>query len=272
MNQGKRIGQGNTAEVYDWGSDSVLKLYREGLPDILCHNEFLYTEIAYKLTEYVPRPIEITNVEGRIGAIYEKLTGKTMLHEMLAKLWRSGRYAKEFAHYHILIHKEVEQGLPSVKEKIHTDITRVNTLLASEKQFLFDYLDNLPDGNMLCHFDFHPDNVILDKGKHYVIDWMTACSGDKLSDIARTGIILKFAQIPRVPTIVNYIVTIFQRRIYKKYIREYIKTTHASIDDIQKWEVVIAAARLGEWLPDKEALALLSFVKQGISTLSSEYK
>lgn len=33
--KGKLIGQGNTAEIFEWGYNSVLKLYRSGLPDDL---------------------------------------------------------------------------------------------------------------------------------------------------------------------------------------------------------------------------------------------
>lgn len=44
--KGKLIGQGNTAEIFEWGNHSVLKLYRSGLPDDLCINEFEITKYA----------------------------------------------------------------------------------------------------------------------------------------------------------------------------------------------------------------------------------
>lgn len=42
--KGKMIGQGNTAEIYEWGEKEILKLYREGLPLKLCENEFNKTK------------------------------------------------------------------------------------------------------------------------------------------------------------------------------------------------------------------------------------
>ncbi|WP_459481520.1 hypothetical protein [Clostridium saccharoperbutylacetonicum] len=36
IGKGNLIGQGCTAEVYDYDSDKILKLYRKSMPDIDC--------------------------------------------------------------------------------------------------------------------------------------------------------------------------------------------------------------------------------------------
>ena len=51
-------------------------------------------------------------------------------------------------------------------------------LAEAEMQDLYKYIDCLPDGNILCHFDFHPNNIILSDNNYSIIDWMTACKGD----------------------------------------------------------------------------------------------
>lgn len=43
IEKGKLIAQGSTAEVYDYDSDRILKLYRNGMPDYACENEFEIT-------------------------------------------------------------------------------------------------------------------------------------------------------------------------------------------------------------------------------------
>jgi thiamine kinase-like enzyme len=40
----------------------------------------------------------------------------------------------------------------------------------SEVLIVKKYIDNLPDGNNLCHGDFHPDNILYDKKYYYIID------------------------------------------------------------------------------------------------------
>ena len=134
-----------------------------------------------------------------------------------------------------------------------------------EKQGIYKYINSLPDGNILCHFDFHPDNIMLSAGKNVVIDSMTACKGDGLSDVARTGIILKFSEIPRVPRFVNMIFSCMKKKLYKDYIKEYLKATRSQIERIEAWEMPIAGARLREWIPEKEKQTLLAFIKRSIS-------
>ncbi len=145
------------------------------------------------------------------------------------------------------------------------DITHVGSLSEEEKQLLYSYMESLPDGDCLCHFDFHPDNVMISGDKNYVIDWMTGCIGDPNSDVARTSLMLNYAEIPRVPWFVKVWIKLFQKRIYKVYIKEYLLVSGANISDIQKWELPLAAARLCEWIPEAESEKLLHMVKQELA-------
>ena len=46
--KGGMIGEGNTAEVYNYGEGKLLKLYRKGMPLFMCENEFNNTKIVNK--------------------------------------------------------------------------------------------------------------------------------------------------------------------------------------------------------------------------------
>lgn len=50
-------------------------------------------------------------------------------------------------------------------------------------------LRELPDGEALCHGDFHPRNVIVDGDELTIIDWVDASSGPPAADLARSAII-----------------------------------------------------------------------------------
>lgn len=265
MKQGKRIGQGNTAEIFEWGNNHILKLYRHGLSDQLCIHEYEITKFVWNQLKIAPEPIEIVTIEGRIGAVYERLTGDTMLRLLLSKPWKLKYYAKLLAKHHFHIHKKATLDTISVKEKLKRDITHVGSLTEEEKQLLYSYMESLPDGDCLCHFDFHPDNLMISGDKNYVIDWMTACIGDPNSDVARTSLMLNYAEIPRVPWLVKVWIKLFQNRIYKVYIKEYLLVSGANISDIQKWELPLAAARLCEWIPEAESEKLLHMVKQELA-------
>lgn len=47
-----------------------------------------------------------------------------------------------------------------------------------ERKELLEMIDNLADGNALCHGDFHPGNIQMSEGNIYVIDFMNVCKGN----------------------------------------------------------------------------------------------
>lgn len=262
VNKGRLLSQGNTAEIYEWETGKILKLYRKGLPETLCRDEFSITKDVYALLQIAPKPFEIVCIDDRIGVVYEKIQGETMLKAILSKPWGFRRYARALALYHIRIQKPVDFKLPTVKEKLKWDIEASSLLSSSEKQQIYSYMDSLPNGSILCHFDFHPDNIMVSGGQYRVIDWMTGCIGDPLSDVARTALILNYAEIPRVPSLVNMLAGMLQKGICKAYLSEYLRLSNAAISDIQRWEMPLAAARLHEWIPNSESGRLVNLVKK----------
>ena len=64
------------------------------------------------------------------------------------------------------------------------------------RQAVLNVLEGLPDGEQLCHGDFHPGNILVTARGAVIIDWMTASRGTAAGDVARTAIILEAAQPP----------------------------------------------------------------------------
>src|SRR5262249_32610054 len=57
-------------------------------------------------------------------------------------------------------------------------------------------LEALPDGDRLCHGDFHPANVLVGRNGPAVIDWTGATRGDPAADLARTRLLLQAGAVP----------------------------------------------------------------------------
>ncbi|MBH1941508.1 phosphotransferase [Mobilitalea sibirica] len=264
VEKGRLIGQGNTAEIYEIPPDRILKLYRDGIPKEACEHEFYVTQNVSRLLGVCPKAYEVVHTDGRIGAIYEKVDGITMLKCMLAKVWTVRKQAKLLAHYHKEIQQEVDFQIYSVKDKLRFEIKKVTELSDSDKEKIFRYIDTLPEGNFLCHFDFHPDNIIINKERKYIIDWMTACVGDYKADVARTCLMLKYAEVPRISKVVGYVIKLLQNWIYQNYRKEYLRISGLTMKDIKKWEIPVAAARLSEWVPEKEKEKLLDIIRKYI--------
>ena len=264
VSKGALIGQGNTAEIFEYGEGKILKLYREGMSQFACEQEFNITQNIYRFLGACPKAYEVVNVDGRYGAIYERIDGQSMLQAMLSNLRSFRKEAKQLAHYHCAIQKPVDFALPTVKEKLKRDIKRAEELTEDEKDKLYQYIDTLPEGSSLCHFDFHPDNIILQDGNAVIIDWLTACVGDRLSDVARTSILFEYSQIPEKSFIIRHMIKVMQKRLLRIYLAEYFKITQADRKDLLRWKLPIAAARLSEWRPEPEKKRLLKMVHQSI--------
>jgi len=240
------IGQGRTADVFRYGEGKVIKVF---------HDEFAwlaYEEYAKVIsidTIGVPAPqvYDFVDNDGKKGIVYEYVKGVSMLNLMQKSPYKIVRYAKLFADLHATIHKKTLASLPGVKESLSAMILNVQSITQPEKDAIISYLNTLPDGNSLCHYDFHPDNVLLHNGSPKVIDWMAAGAGDPCVDVCRTGVILRSSTLPPGASANKAIMTnTFRKIFYRSYIRQYLKTTGAPMQNVDKWLLPVAAARLAE--------------------------
>lgn len=262
LSEYKVIGNGNTAEIYSKDDKKIVKLFRKGMGKKGVLYEFKMCQLIQRILDNVPKAYEFIEYEGRYGIVYERLFGQDMLKAIMKSLFKVDSYSRKLAKYHLDIHKTVDEDMSSVKEKLINDINAAEVLSEEYKDIIKRYLEELPDGNKLCHFDFHPRNIILINDEPYIIDWMTACKGASSADTARTLILIEFGEIEHMPVIMKKILTILKKRIGKVYIKEYLKISGESMEDINKWKMPIAAARLREWLTDNEKEKLLKFVKE----------
>ena len=262
-----RIAQGNTAEIYRMADHKILKLYRRGLPNVVVEREYQNGLIIQTILDHVPKVYEIVEIEGRLGILFEELCGKDMLKMILSSPWRVNDYARKLAHYHLEIQRPVSDRLWSVKEKLRNDLGSADDLSDELKEVILRSLDGLPDGDTLCHFDFHPGNIMIVNQQPYFLDWMTACRGDACADVTRTGILMKYGEVINAPWIVKRLISLAQRHIYKTYIREYLLISGYPIEAIHQWELPVAAARLREWISDHERQVLLNLVNERCQTI-----
>ena len=258
----KMIGQGNTAEIFRIDDNKILKLFRFGLNKEVVEREYNNGTSIQRILDCVPRVYDLVEIDGRYGIIYQEVKGTDMLKIMSKSFLKINYYARNLAHYHVYIHKPIMDNVSSVKEKLEYDLNGVDMLTDETKETVRKYLEQLPEGNDLCHFDFHPGNIMITEDKVVFIDWMTACKGDPCADVARTIILLKYGEVEHAPWIIRKIISIFQHHIYKIYIKEYLKISKRSIEDVNRWILPVAAARLREWISDNEKSVLIELVKE----------
>lgn len=103
----------------------------------------------------------------------------------------------------------------------------------------------MPDGDCLCHSDFHPDNILCNDNSYYIIDWADCCNGNSCADVARTILTLKIAELPeKIFLLKKIVIMVIRNRVSTIYTKEYLKVSGKTIKQIDEWKVVVAAYRL----------------------------
>src|SRR5688500_3380735 len=136
------------------------------------------------------------------------------------------------------------------RRRLQNKINHADILSASLKTSLLTALHSLPEGDRVCHGDFHPANVLIAGENARAIDWMDASRGNPLADVARTSIIfLGSAATDETP---NLFLKIFIKIGHAEYLREYFRLRPNGMDEYYRWLPIVAGARLSEGIPELE--------------------
>lgn len=189
----KPIAVGNTAEVFDYGNKKVCKLFFEGYPLEAINREYTNAKLMKSLGLHVPKCHEIIQYDHRSGIIYEKVYGKTLL-EYFFETADLHFLVRTLTHVHKKILKHHTQNVLSYKTFLIQSIPDQDI----QKSRLINEIRHLPDGDTLCHGDYHPGNILVGSNhKTTLIDFMNVCHGPWQYDIARTYYLLAYANVPR---------------------------------------------------------------------------
>jgi Ser/Thr protein kinase RdoA (MazF antagonist) len=247
------LARGRTADVFAWDPGQVLKLF---------HNWFPFGDIEYE--QRIGRAVhasgvsapaligEIVQVEGRNGLIYERIEGRSMLEVVASQPWNVFALAKRFAALHAQMHEHVfTADVPAQRSKFEYRIQHAEALPASLRAALLERLVSLPDGERICHGDFHPANVLVTPAGEVVIDWIDASRGNPLADVARATIILLGAA--ESGQIRNPFEKAFIRVFHSAYLNQYFHLRPGGEEEYHRWLPIVAAVRLSEGIKEIES-------------------
>ncbi len=253
MTKGALIGAGRTAEVYAWGDDQILKLYRAEMPREWVYYEARIGRIVTEAGLQAPAIGDVVEVEGRLGVLYERIVGPSMLDALARRPWTVGRAGREFARLHAAIHTCVRPELPSQRNSLIGAIRHAPRLDDAAKSRVLAALARLPDGDAVCHGDLHPENIILARRGPIVIDWMTATRGNPTADVARTVLMLRIGALPpHLAAARRIMIELFRRAFLAVYLAEYRTLRPFPVEQIEAWIPILAAARLNEQIAAEE--------------------
>jgi Ser/Thr protein kinase RdoA (MazF antagonist) len=248
LDEKKLINRGHTAELYAWTEGTVLKLFVAGFPVSLINREIAGTRAANAASIPSPRLEEVVTVEGRRGLVLQRLQGRSMLTVLAREPTRVAHYAGVFAELQSLIHSCHASELPPQREDLARRVARAG-VVARIKGDALATLEQLPDGDRLCHCDLHPDNVLITDRGAYVIDWSFAASGVPASDAARTALLLRIADAPPGAFQVAWVEREAQERFYRAWLARYRELQPETAETLWSWLLPVAVARLADDIP-----------------------
>jgi len=254
-----RIGEGRSAEILEWEAGRVLRLYHAGASLGWVQRELRVFRAVHEADVPCPGvyPVDsedgLLRVEDRLGFVMDRIDGPTMLEKLTEQPWKLWPLARLLAKLHADIHDQCSQTLPSQRERFHRVIDHLAEQLEPDViARLHQTLDNLDDGNVICHGDFHPDNIILSDRGPMIIDWGPATAGAPAADVAWTVFLFKNGGYPPGMRWWQRIIMAVLRRLFLfAYLRSYFRLSATSRGDVEDWEVVNAAIRLADGFPEE---------------------
>jgi hypothetical protein len=246
MTVGPRLGAGREAEVFAWGTDEVVKLYR---PGFLGWDAECAALRALQDHDVAPSLIDVIDVDDRRGLVLERLPGTDMLTTLQRRPWHLPVLARRLAVAHLRIHRiAAPDSLPDFRDLLEARIRRA-PLPTGLRDFALRELAALPGGDRLTHGDYHPGNVLITDERDVVIDWVGAARGTPEADHARTLLLLKWGDpLPETSRAARRLMAAGRSIFAREYAGHYRRGTKGARHDVASWMTVSIAARMSEGL------------------------
>ena len=243
------IGGGRMAEVFAIDDEAVVKVDRPEFNGVAVYEATIMREVVRSGLP-VPDVIATTVVDGRHGLVLRRLRGPP-LAEVVRLSPSVEPLAETFVELQIALHRAVASSAPLLVARLTNEIER-SGLPHRTRSELSRYVTEAGGDVGLCHFDFHPDNVIVTDTGWKVIDWVAAATGPTTADFARTILLRADATDKATMSFITHV------RRYGSQRRG------IAADELGMWLRVVAAARLAEGFGGSYASWLGAIARHGI--------
>jgi aminoglycoside phosphotransferase (APT) family kinase protein len=249
----ERIGAGREAEVFAWDQGRVLRLAHHPEAAPLIAREAAALRAAAEAGAPVPELFEEREHHGRPGLVMERCEGRDQLVRLVRRPWSVRAVGRHLARVHAELHEvEAPPSLPALRDELQR-ILESPLVPEDLRGRARSELAARPDGDRLCHGDFHPGNVLGDR----VIDWGAAVRGNPAADVARTCLLIGIAEPPGPrPAWLRLIERAGRWHLLHAYLRAYRKRRPLDQDEVERWLAVLTTARLAEGIEEERDATL----------------
>ncbi|ABX43688.1 aminoglycoside phosphotransferase family protein [Lachnoclostridium phytofermentans] len=240
----KMIGQGNTANVYEWEDGKVLKLFHQGYPINSVKKEYENAKRLNLMNFEKPMVYDIVAVSEQYGILYDKVNGISMF-DWLMTTGDMKVCAQKIAQLQNRINENKANEFMDYKEFLQNNLQRVvlsgDMEARKQGEEMLHLLTTLKDGENLCHGDYHPGNIFIEGDKVSVIDFMNCCKGPREYDIARSLYLMQYSPIPQnMPGVEELL------KAREQLADHYLNYMKVSRKELKDYLAVISVSRGGE--------------------------
>lgn len=176
----------------------------------------------------IPRLIEVTVIDGQFAIVMDNIEGKTMDELLKEHPEKEDELLDRFVDIQIDMQSKRCPLLNKHRDKMNRKISQTD-LSATLRYDLHERIESMPRHNNLCHGDYNPSNVIIDKnGNAYIIDWSHATQGNSEADSARTFLLFLIEG---------------NRERAKKYLSKFCEKSGCNYKDVLNWLPILAASQ-----------------------------
>lgn len=211
--------------------DIAIKVFDKDFSKANVLNEALNQARVEETGLAIPKLLEVTKTDGKWAIVSEFIEGKTLEALMEENPDKADEYMNLFVDIQTEIHSKKSPLLNKLKDKMKRKISETN-LDATTRYELHTRLEGMPRHDKVCHGDFNPSNIIINKeGIAYVLDWSHATQGNAAADAARTYLLFWLAG---------------NINGAEKYLEMFCAKTDTAKQYVQKWIPIVAASQLSK--------------------------
>lgn len=275
---GKQIGVGATASVYEYEKDKIIKIFHKNTNETELVNEYKRGKSVEQTGLPVPKNFGLCRVVGTgnieidecFGLIQEKIVGSTVMNQIMSNPEQDfiALMMYRVVDLQVQMHKidATNMSVRNQKQTLRYGISVAPFLSDDEKQQLYNLLERLPEGNRLCHGDYHFDNVFFTENGLVCFDWCDASCGNPSADLARSLLIFQCEAMPdSIPQEIVQLTKSLSKSAGPLYLKAY-EEQGGVYDNLEAWKAIVAAGRLFCEVKDNQP-AMLKIVRDYLKQL-----
>lgn len=236
------ISDGEKVQVYEVDGKAV-KIFKDPNEpkSVVLYEALTHTRVEETGYGHIPPLEEVNKIDGKWAISYTFVKGDTLADLMKKDPGKTDEYLEQMCDLQIDINSQRSPKISRLKDYLKRSIEGLDMVDDVKKYELLTRLESMPKHIKLCHGEFTPENIIINKDGVFVVDWLKAKQGNASADVAKTY--LWFC--------LNH-----HTEYAEKYLKLYCKKTGTAMKYVQDWLPIVAAAQLKFKRPEERELLL----------------